>query len=96
MRVYVVSKDPNVDRLMRSNVPNKYATLMINITPVSDTASVFLNGKFICTVKQAEKGLRLHSNKDYRFEVKVGNRVYCRSTIKLEGKEIRETNCSIR
>lgn len=78
-----------------SEVPNKYATLLIKVVPEKSDALVYLNGRKICKVVQAKNGIKVHSEKQYIVEVKSGNRSLCSKNIVLQRQEKKLNTCMI-
>ena len=93
MKVYMNTDNPHA--LMMPNVLNKYALLLPKITPITNNTGLYLNSKFICLVKQAKNGVRVHSGKKYLLEFKLDQKVYCKDTITFEKQEQKIVKCNI-
>lgn len=93
MKVYFSSD--NEAALMRPNSLNKYAILLPIIVPENNEAHLYLNSKFICVVKQAKNGVRVHSGKEYQLEFKMKNIICCKESIIFNNKEERIVECKI-
>jgi hypothetical protein len=80
---------------VRPKVPDKYATLIIRNEPQNLDVEIYLDNRFICTLKDAVYGLRIHSGEEYMFEMRLGDKVYCRTNITLNKQERRITKCNL-
>lgn len=79
-------------KMLSINTPNKYATLIIN-EPDKPTANIFLNGKLMGELVKIKNGIKVRSKRQYNYEIKLVDAVYCSDTITLAPKEKRITKC---
>ena len=93
MRVHFGSKNPKETHHMKSHVPNKYATLVVNNKPSKKEADIYLNGKFISSTKEAKKGIRVYSGKPYKLQLKRNRKTYCETKIILDEQEVQTQIC---
>ena len=91
MKIYFNSE--NLGAMIKPNLPNKYATLIIINEPEDLDADIYLNNNFVCTIIQAKNGIRVHSGQPYQFELRLADKVYCKSTITLSQQEKKITKC---
>lgn len=90
MKVYFNSDNPGA--MMMPNSLNKYALLLPKIEPKDEDVELYLNSEYICLVREAKNGIRVHSEKEYLIEFKLDNKVKCSNQhvfIKKERKVIK-------
>jgi len=92
-KIYFATQNPDVVMSMRPDTPNKYARLLVDVKPVNQNAFIYLNGTKNCTVAQATKGLRVHSGKKYKVEIKSGTKLLCSYDVTLGSQESKNVSC---
>ncbi|MFP9098023.1 hypothetical protein ACLI09_03120 [Flavobacterium sp. RHBU_24] len=93
MKILFATKNDGVVMSMRPGTPNKYARLLVSVKPANQNAFIYLNGTKNCTVAQATKGLRVHSGKKYRVEIKSGTKLLCSHDVILSSQESKDISC---
>ncbi len=93
MKVYFNSDNPGA--MMLPNVLNKYALLLPKVEPTDENVAIYLNSNYICLVKQAKNGIRVHSGKEYVIEFKLNNTINCSDKHIFIKQEQKVINCEI-
>jgi len=93
MKILFATQNPDVVMSMRPDTPNKYARLLVSVKPTNQNAVIYLNGTKNCTVAQATKGLRVHSGKKYKVEIKSGTKLLCSYDVTLNSQESKNVSC---
>jgi hypothetical protein len=94
--VKVYTNSSNALGYIRPDVPNQYATYLVQLEPETSGALIYLNGKAICPVAQAKNGIRVHSNKKYLVEIKAGGKTCCSNEIVFNKQERKLVKCAVK
>lgn len=95
LEVYFASKDTS-DPYFGENMLNKYATLLLEISPQNLVAEIYLNDRYVCDSKAAANGICVASDKEYKLEVKADTHTTYKGRIKLKRQERKKVNCNLK
>lgn len=93
--INVYSNSDNINAMMRANSLNKYALLLPKTESENTDYELYINSKFICFVKQAKNGIRVHSGKEYLIEFKLDKKASCSQIVSFTEQEQKVISCKI-